>query len=92
MRITGPSGLVAAVPFLIGFEPAESVVLVFTRSPSGTVVLCLRVDLPSDGAEAVTQLISEVRRTRPSGNRLGSAPDRVQTAIFSADASRLPPR
>ena len=90
VRITGPSGLVAAVPFLIGFEPAESVVLVFTRSPSGTVVLCLRVDLPSDGAEAVTQLISEVRRTVRRAIGLGARLDRVQTAIFSADASRLP--
>ncbi len=90
VRITGPSGLVAAVPFLIGFEPAESVVLVFTRSPSGRVVLCLRVDLPSDGAEAVPQLISEVRRTVRRAIGLGARLDRVQTAIFSADASRLP--
>ncbi len=44
IRVSGASGLVTSVPYLLGFEPRDSFVVVFTCRDSGRVVLCLRVD------------------------------------------------
>ena len=47
IRVSGASGLVTSVPYLLGFEPRDSFVVVFTCRDSGRVVLCLRVDAPT---------------------------------------------
>lgn len=49
IRVSGASGLVTSVPYLLGFEPRDSLVAVFTRRTGGRVVLCLRVDAPATG-------------------------------------------
>lgn len=52
MRITDDEQLVAALPHLVGFRPAESLVLVWLAR--GTVFLSQRVDLPApDGVRTV---------------------------------------
>ncbi len=43
IRITGPAGLIAAVPYLLGFEPANSLVLIGLHD--GHVTVTARTDL-----------------------------------------------
>lgn len=47
LRASEPADLLAVVPYLLGFHPSESVVMVFVRS--GRVLLTARVDLPPPG-------------------------------------------
>lgn len=47
VRIRGPQDLPAAVPYLLGFHPESSLVVVATRMP-GQVCVTMRVDLPPD--------------------------------------------
>jgi len=54
IRVSGPADLIEAVPYLLGFHPAESLVLVgFDNSPGSTrqVTITARLDLVPDGAE-----------------------------------------
>jgi hypothetical protein len=54
IRLRDPGDLIAAVPYLLGFWPQESLVLVAHSGLSGAnVVLCLRADLP-DPADYVS--------------------------------------
>lgn len=46
MRISDPGEVAAAVPHLLGFHPAESLVLITLTGPDGAVGLTLRADLP----------------------------------------------
>jgi uncharacterized protein DUF4192 len=54
-RIETPPGLIASVPALLGFYPAESLVLVSLRQQRdpGRIALILRVDLPPPGDQPV---------------------------------------
>ena len=51
LQVSGPAQLVAAVPYLIGFEPSNSVVAVFMRD--SRVILTVRVDASSEVSQAV---------------------------------------
>ncbi|WP_084145393.1 DUF4192 domain-containing protein [Amycolatopsis jejuensis] len=44
--LRNPADLIASLPYLLGFRPAESVVLLGHRSPGTTVGMILRADLP----------------------------------------------
>lgn len=46
LRVRRPDELLAIIPYLIGFHPQESLVVVFVRS--GRVILAGRLDLPAD--------------------------------------------
>ena len=47
VRVNTPTDLIAALPYLLGFHPRESLVLVATRGRTGgSLGLTLRVDLP----------------------------------------------
>ncbi len=63
----GPGDLVAAVPYLVGFTPTTSLVLVSLRGPRRRVGLVARLDLPSPGAEQpVAEVLSQmIRRDDP---------------------------
>lgn len=66
LTVREPADLIAAVPYLIGFHPADSVVVVGLRE--ATVVFAARADLPDSTASddiraaATAQLISIVQR------------------------------
>lgn len=47
--LTSPDALVSALPYLIGFPPVESAVLLWLRT--GRLLLTQRMDLPQDDAE-----------------------------------------
>jgi len=52
LSLHGPADLVAAVPFLLGFEPEQCIVAVFLNSDDGRVVVTMRVDEPPAAASA----------------------------------------
>ncbi|WP_460461403.1 DUF4192 domain-containing protein, partial [Angustibacter peucedani] len=73
LRLTSSSDLAAAVPYLLGFAPEQSVVVVSLRSPRERVGLVARADLPPDDgpradavAEAVAQLVPPLVADRPA--------------------------
>ncbi|HEY9523256.1 MAG TPA: DUF4192 domain-containing protein, partial [Thermopolyspora sp.] len=61
--LTRPGDLLGAIPYLIGFHPAESLVIAgFTgRSPSGRLRLTTRWDLPIQ-TESLSRLVPLLRR------------------------------
>ncbi|MGY1826401.1 DUF4192 domain-containing protein [Blastococcus sp. SYSU DS0541] len=81
IRLSDPGEVAAALPHLLGFHPAESVVLVGLGGPSGgRVGLIVRGDLPSpaEGARAARLLVGSLRRDRPAAALLlvvSEAPD-----------------
>lgn len=64
VRVTGPVGLVAAVPSLLGFHPDESLVLLcLSGGPRRRVGPVARVDLPRGRAKGlVSMLVDHARR------------------------------
>jgi hypothetical protein len=53
LRLRGPADLLVALPYLLGFHPRDSLVLVGTGSPRDPCVrFTLRVDLPPPGLSA----------------------------------------
>ncbi len=63
----GPADLVAAVPYLVGFVPSASVVVVSLRGPRLRLGLVARLDLPPAGHELATAaaISAYVRRDAP---------------------------
>jgi uncharacterized protein DUF4192 len=57
MVIRGPEDLVSAIPYLIGFHPHDSLVVIGTGGPHGTCAI--RVDLPPAGSTAASEAGSE---------------------------------
>jgi hypothetical protein len=56
LKVRHPDELLAIIPYLIGFHPAESIVAVFVRS--GRIVLTARMDLPPE--VAIDQLAERI--------------------------------
>lgn len=67
IRLSDPSELIAAVPYLLGFHPSDSVVLLALHGKS--LGLTLRADLvAADYAPRLAeQLLTPIARQRPSG-------------------------
>ncbi len=63
LTIETPGDLLAAMPYLLGYHPHESIVLVLLDQRS--VQMCARMDLRSDGA-------SVTRAAKPTADRLAS--------------------
>lgn len=49
VRLSGPQGIVAAVPHYLGFVPDESLVLICLTAPRGRIGPVARIDLPPPG-------------------------------------------
>ncbi len=89
LQITTPSGLVTAIPYLVGFQPHESLVLIFMSPRPRFVVVTLRIDLPDpgdDGRDSTRELAAAVARALDSGVRI----DLVHALVYSAQARSLP--
>lgn len=89
-RIADPASLIDAVPYLIGFHPAESLVLTGMAGHDGrrTVQATLRVDLPRYGAAA-----DNMAALFAALNRAGSTSAAAVIITGSADADpRQTPR
>ena len=64
-RLEGPADIVAMVPYLLGFHPAESLVVVALTGPANGSGPCMRIDLV------------DARRSRSAGRATSSACDRA---------------
>lgn len=78
LRVRRPADFLAVIPYLLGFHPAESVVVLFFRR--GRVLLTARVDLPPPGrASGLTAHLHQV-----CGQR------RVDELVLAAYSEDLP--
>jgi hypothetical protein len=82
VKVSGPADFLGLVPYLLGFRPQESLVLLLIRD--GRVLLTARIDLPAleATAPAVEQLLDLSQRHHASGLVLlayGSAAGRART-------------
>jgi hypothetical protein len=59
VRIGSPLTLLAAVPGLLGFEPADSIVVIGTGQPGAEVQVTLRYDLPDPAAPRRAAVIAD---------------------------------
>lgn len=80
LRVHGPEQLVAAIPYLVGFEPAQSLVVLCLRGERRTVALTCRIDVPETPAEQ-----QELHDTVAHAVRASSASD-VAFAVYSDSA------
>lgn len=64
VKVRGPADVVVALPYVLGYQPAESLVLVSLRGPRGRVGLTLRADLPTAEASGTicAELVDYLRR------------------------------
>jgi len=58
VRVGSPLSLLAVVPGLLGFEPADSIVVIGTGQPAAEVQLTLRYDLPDPAAPRAAAAIA----------------------------------
>jgi len=65
-RLTSPAQLVAALPHWLGFQPAESLVVLCLHEPRGRLGLTMRYDLPArqHEPELVAEVLVRVRHER----------------------------
>jgi hypothetical protein len=102
MRIHSTEDLLAVIPFLLGFRPDNSLVLLVVDESTGSIVTAARLDLPVndepvDGFRAVLDRTIATLATRSSAGVVlaGYGPaDRVEpavaTAIDAAHAAGVP--
>ena len=68
-----PAQMAASLPALIGFEPAESVVVIMTRS--GAIEVTMRIDLPDDWAVAARHIADTAARIGVDGTVIAVCTD-----------------
>ncbi|GAA4355592.1 DUF4192 domain-containing protein [Angustibacter luteus] len=69
VRVTGPADLVGTVPYLLGFTPSRSLVLLALNGPKLRCGMAARVDLPDEPSILgpwAADLLTFVSRERPS--------------------------
>src|ERR1039458_8356657 len=97
VRIDSTASLLAIVPYLLGFEPANSMVVIGTHPCTGQVMLTLRYDLPDPpdpqdaagiAAHAIGILTGQHAR---SAFAAGYGPGRLVTPLADALRTAAPP-
>lgn len=95
LRIREPADLIVALPYLLGFHPRDSLVLVATGGPSGRRVgLTVRVDLPApdDVDDVADAAVQSLLLDAPAGAAvivLGGGADPPARALVDQVARRL---
>ncbi|MCB0914953.1 MAG: DUF4192 domain-containing protein [Actinobacteria bacterium] len=93
IRVRSASGLVACAPYLVGFTPHDSVVVVFlTRPPDRQVAVTLRIDLLGDDAKPADrhQVLAHLAESLDRAAGFGVDLDQAHVLVFSEDAAELP--
>lgn len=81
-RLSGPDAVIASIPYLIGFHPQDSVVVVWLRNHR--VALTQRVDVPSRECDIDAEAAATAAMARPA------AADSAVILIFGQDPWELP--
>jgi hypothetical protein len=106
VRLRGPEHLIGALPYLVGFTPHDSVVLLLLEHTSSEVLLTVRHDLPRDAAQiAVTVdiLESAIRSAEASAVVIviwgssdevasGRSPSLVSALVAASESMHVPVR
>lgn len=82
VKVTSTAGIAAAIPYLLGFHPSESLVLVGLEPPRDQMVFSMRLDLPQDGTTAFAGFVAD--RMRATGF------NRVVLAVFTDERFDFP--
>ena len=96
VRIGSPAALLAVVPVLLGFEPANSMVVIGTEPPRAQVRLTLRYNLPDPpdarlAAEIVRHAIGVLAAQHiESAVAVGYGPDGLVTPVADALREQAP--
>lgn len=78
LRARRPDDLLALVPYLLGFQPTESLVAVLVEN--GRVLLSARIDLPKGGGEGLVACTKDLVHRH--------APSALVLIVYSADRER----
>lgn len=91
VQIHSPSGLWGCLPYLVGFHPNESLVLVFMGPPPRRVVLTLRLDLDIEEDKDATVIIRDMlNSTMRRAHAHGVDIRQVHIVVASQFAAQLP--
>lgn len=91
--VSSASGLVSCAPYLVGFTPHESLVLIFlTSPPQRQVAVTLRVDLVADSCSAADRdsVVEHISGSLNRAQHFGVDLAQVHMLVYSAVASALP--
>ena len=94
VRVGSPLSLLAVVPGLLGFEPADSIVVIGTSQPGAEVQLTLRYDLPDPaatrGAAAIAEGVTSILTMQciTTAAAVGYGADRAVSPVAAALRSR----
>src|SRR5256884_6581114 len=103
VRLSSPADVLAAVPHLLGFHPAKSLVVIGAGGPRGRIRLGFRYDLPDPPDAGAARRIADhavavlaERRGTPRGPRGGGPGPRVPPGMGTLPPARpargVPPR
>jgi hypothetical protein len=73
LRISTPAGLLAVIPYLLGFTPSDSLVVIGSGRSAGRVQVALRYDLPNPPDSKAAAEIAAHATAVLAGQRLTSA-------------------
>jgi hypothetical protein len=93
ITVRSASGLVSCAPYLVGFTPHESLVLIFlTSAPQRRVAVTLRVDLVEDSSVAADReaVVDHLCASLARAQHFGVDLDQVHVLVYSEAASELP--
>jgi hypothetical protein len=86
--VTGPDGLIAIVPHLLGFHPDHSLVITGAVGPGDRIILVLRFDLPDPpgqaaAADIAAHAVRVLRRQQiTTAALIGYGPGRLVTPVI----------
>lgn len=96
VRIASPAGLLAVVPYLIGFHPTQSLVLIGVGPPRNQVKLAFRYDLPDPpdpphAHDIATHAVSVLTRQQlATAAAVGYGPGQLVTPVAGTLLDQLP--
>src|ERR1017187_2713607 len=97
IRVGSTASLLAVVPYLLGFEPASSMVIIGTHPSASQIMLTLRYDLPDtpdprDAADIAAHAIGILTDQHAgSAFAIGYGPGHLVTPVAGALRAAAPP-
>ncbi len=95
--VTTPSDLLAAVPFLIGYQPSDSIVLISLKDES--ITMAIRIDFPDSISEREASALIEKFRGSDGALLVSYIPDKcldaervIRPLIEALDLASIPLR
>ncbi len=96
IKVGTPGAVLAVIPYLLGFHPSDSLVVIGSGPPSGRIHVTFRYDLPDppsrdDAAEIATHAGAVLERTPDATTAIvaGYGPGRLVTPVAEAVRGKL---